>query len=395
MYGQRLPKVWGAILVLLAVPQVGASSGLIEPTRQAITRAIEFLQEAQQPDGSFPLHWCWDEAMTNCMTFYAPMTVKKSPSDLVTSSLPTAMVLASLLALEDPRTSPIVENGTKFVQAQMDADGLFGAYPMFSPTVGPQCTGEIRNLYVTAINRSVLDALGIPLPSILPRLATYQRSDGTFYQFAIPPQEVELVKAGWPAHVQFLRDDAPLMQVYGPTVLELMDRVEPVTNALMFEYLLQHGQAPAALCDYLVRVSKQERVLAHPVHPHPIAQEHPYRFVYTVSRAYRQGARCLESAKTALSPRLLQEQRSDGSWGSVLDTALAASSLMNFGYSGDALEQAVAFLLAHQQPDGSWKRGVVWTIKSGRARAGSEEISTGFVLEALGKYLKLRRAASL
>ncbi|KFM65778.1 Transcobalamin-2, partial [Stegodyphus mimosarum] len=53
--------------------------------------------------------------------------------------------------------------------------------------------------------------------------------------------------------------------------------------------------------------------------------------------------------------QLLQRQNSDGSFGSIYSTALAAQALMSFNNSGDwDHKRTLTFLADRQQPDGSF-----------------------------------------
>ena len=385
-----------AVLVLLPMPQgFAAQDDLRTKPHQAITRAIDFLLQAQQPDGAFRIYRCLDPALTACRaarsmglaTQTSIPSNAQTPSSLIPGSTPTAEVLRGLLAIEDPRAASMIEKGAQFLQAQMDQDGLFAYYRMVNPTLGPQCPGEFRQLRATALNRSVLETLGFSLPPILTRLATYQRPDGVFYFLAIPPAEAEAIQTGGPMQDRFRQRYGVLMRRYGVHMLKFLGIVDPVTNAEVFDYLVRHGQSSMALCDYLVQVAQQEQATAN-----PIWADRWYLLPYTLSRAFHHGATCLEPAKAVLQPRLLRQQMSNGSWGSVLDTALAVTSLIDFGYTGEALNLAVEHLLSRQQPDGSWECApwrVVLSPMDGEPLGwlASEEVSTGFVLQALGQYL--------
>ena len=345
----RPRRLWGAglvLLLLLPTPQWLAASDLAVQTRQAMTRTVDFLAQAQQPDGSFRSYFCLNPTLTECIP--------------TSATIPTVIVLSGLLAVEDPRTAVLVGRGAKFLQAQMDEEGWLSYFSRNDPQYASQ-PGELG---VTCFVRSVLETLGVSLPPIRHDLAMYQTDDGTFYNFAIPPSEVTAIKASGVANTRHLV-------------------IDPAVNAWIFTYLIRHEQAPAALCDYLVRVAQQKQAPGNP----PIT-ESPYLFPHALSHAYHQGASCLEPAKTAWQSRLLQQQHPDGGWGNIIDTALAASALLRFGYDGETLDRAIQHLLSRQQPNGSWRRAIrrahelkpVWHV--------SEEISTGHVLEALGQYLK-------
>lgn len=376
-------------LGLVLILSIGTSSGWASPpsvdkVHQAIAKAVGFLQQTQQPDGSFLLYRCQDQELTECIPSYSTRSMVRTPDSPVLSSPATAVVLTGLLAVQDPHTAPLLERGARWLQVQMDEDGWFGHYRLAIPSEGPGCPGEVRSLHTTMINRSLLETIGVSLPAILPELMTYQRADGTFYHFAISPAEVEAITSSPSRQDQFSRR-------CGGVALTLVDYVDPGANAWVLAYLVKHGQNSKELCNSLVRFAEQDQLPAHPA-----TVIHPYAIPYALSQGYRDGATCLEPAKAALQPRLLEQQRPDGSWGSIVDTALAASSLTDFGYTGEGLDRAIRFLLNQQQPDGRWKRAIRWMHKGPPpAWSGSEEVSTGLVLEALGKYLTVRQPTSL
>ena len=390
----KRPVGWWVMFALLPTPPGFAASDLHEQTRQAIQRAVDFLIQAHQPDGSFLYFGCHDEALTACRRAYSTGSMIQTPSSPILGSGATAVVLTGLLAVEDARTVALIEKGAQWLRAQMDAEGFFGHFRLLKPDVGPMCPGEFRTLSATAVNRSVLETLGISLPPMTPDLTTYQRSDGTFYpligyRFHFSPSDVPAIKAGGPTRARFRKQYEPLMRTYESSILKRLDVLDPYANAEVFNYLVRHEHAPAGLCDYLVRVAQQKRVSEH-----PDFIRSPYLFLHALSLAYRHGAQCLEPAKVAVVSRLLSRQTPDGSWGNVLDTAIATTSLTYFGYTGEALDRAVDFLLSQQQPDGSWKRAAWWEMLQWvHVRLASEEISTGYVLEALGTYVSKNQEA--
>lgn len=108
-----------------------------------------------------------------------------------------------------------------------------------------------------------------------------------------------------------------------------------------------------------------------------------YSVVYFISRYYK------GSSKKKIIEFLLNMKKNDASWGNPMDTALAISALMNFGFMGE-LEKSIAYLLSTQCA-GAWKSlpFIVEEIKySKKLYAGSAELTTAFCLEALSAYFK-------
>ena len=109
---------------------------------------------------------------------------------------------------------------------------------------------------------------------------------------------------------------------------------------------------------------------------------------YALSRAYFNEVISLEPTKKPVISRILARQRGDGSFGSELLTALAVSSLLNYSCDDlDVLSRGAESLVNTQRGDGSWQRrayDVGPPPPSPHASwFGSEELTTGFCVEAL------------
>ena len=374
-----LVRTWCCLTVLLPASAVLAADDWASRASQAVSRAVEFLASAQQPDGSFLVTRCSDAAMTRCSPDQSPA------KEWILGSPPTATVLMGLSRIPDPRAAAIVGKGGRFLRSQMDDQGLFGSYRFRSAATGAQCPGEFRQLELTCLQRTALEQAGYPLPPLLSALMAYQSSTGLFYPFAIPPSEVERIAVDSVARNRFAQQHPLLMRDYSPMMLELMGLVDPIVNAEILAYAARYGKQPAAVCAYLAEVARGELAPGYSRY-----MDSPYYFIQVLSRAYADGARCLEPARQGLEARLLEEQRPDGSWGDAMDTALAASSLMHFGYEGRALDRAVGALLSQQQPDGSWPRALWRLLRGHPFWFGSTEVTTGIALEAMDCYLRQR-----
>ncbi|MFA6973155.1 MAG: hypothetical protein WC238_00250 [Parcubacteria group bacterium] len=104
--------------------------------------------------------------------------------------------------------------------------------------------------------------------------------------------------------------------------------------------------------------------------------------IYFISRWYK------GKKKSKALSYLLEKRQCNHSWGNPLETALAISALINFGYEKEKLERSIEYILRHQK-SGGWKEHpfVIEFIKKKRKHyAGSSELTTAFCLEALGKF---------
>jgi hypothetical protein len=108
-------------------------------------------------------------------------------------------------------------------------------------------------------------------------------------------------------------------------------------------------------------------------------------FQYAVSRCYREGFAALGAIRDESVARIVAASKPDGAFGeNVLDTALAACALLNWGAAPTELERAFKHMLEAQRQDGSWPRAVLYYGGPKKYYGwGSEELTTGFCLEAL------------
>jgi hypothetical protein len=76
---------------------------------------------------------------------------------------------------------------------------------------------------------------------------------------------------------------------------------------------------------------------------------------------------------------------------SIVETALAVSSLLNFNHTCPEIGLAVDFLLRSQNESGNWPRWVFYYGGPKRLSTwGSEELTTALCLEALSRQASSR-----
>ncbi len=326
-----------------------------QQTHQAIDRAVNFLLARQEPTGAFLASRCQDQAPTTCLPEPTPLA--------------TAVVLNGLLAVKHPAIRPALQRGLDYLAAQSDVHGWFRYYLSSSPL----SLTELPNFTDTCFNSLVLRASHRHMVASPTPLLPYQTAEGWFPIHQLLPQEREAIAADASARAQFV-------QPYGvsPTV------IDPLTNAFVLTRLAGDDIRAPELCRV---VNQQARYAFEDLHS--AFGDSPYLVMNTMARAYHAGATCLGEIKPVQVARLLALQRSDGSWGSTIETGWAAGALMMWGYRGASIDRGIAVLLRRQRKDGSWPRGVAWVI-SPKVWVGSDEVSTGIFLEVLGQYQQWR-----
>lgn len=122
-----------------------------------------------------------------------------------------------------------------------------------------------------------------------------------------------------------------------------------------------------------------------------------YPGIYFISRFYK------GSKTKKMIDLLLKEQKPDGKWENPLRTALAISSLINFGNSETGnkhysqLEKGISYLINIQNKNGSWPAFSFYFQMRTRAKtlyAGSPSTTTALCLEALAKFDSLAKINS-
>lgn len=115
----------------------------------------------------------------------------------------------------------------------------------------------------------------------------------------------------------------------------------------------------------------------------------PLAFCYTMSRLIRDEPNAIpDSLLASWSKSLISRTLALRPYGSPLNVALAANTLINLGYQGPELDEAMSALVSSQGEDGSWPGFAFYTkkTKSETYCFGSRELTTVIVLEALYRY---------
>src|SRR5262245_44444084 len=151
-------------------------------------------------------------------------------------------------------------------------------------------------------------------------------------------------------------------------------------NALLLFARLK--QPLPEVCQYVITSTQRKAFHRGTVwYPSPLA------YANFLSRAYADGgAACLKSVIPDIRPYVLAHQQPDDGWGNDLETALGILTLVNTGERGAPLQQGITVLLERQGSDGGWATAPLY--KGSVLYYGSRPLTTGFCLEALGKYLR-------
>ncbi len=349
-----MARAWTALSVaaLLAAPALGCGDQQASE-RAALGRGVAYLERAQLATGEFNVWACSDQALTACQADNEPLA--------------TGIILRAIASV--PQAAALCARAARFLEQAQDPDGLYRYYQREHPLYDKQPA----LLEDTVANLTALEAAGHKAPDFSGLLLAYQTEAGPFHLYAIPLEELRQLQA----------DPQRAAQRMDQAFAQFIATVEPVANAKIQAYLARHGRSSASLCAYLLGVVKQGLEPGR----YSVFYPSPYAYLAAFSEAYADGARCLAPGVPAVETRLVQAQHEDGSWGSVVETAWAGTALLRLGHRGPALARAAAWLARQQRADGSWPREAYWSVAQPLRWYGSEEVTTGLVLDFLARKL--------
>ncbi|MDQ2772565.1 MAG: hypothetical protein M3Y54_18920 [Bacteroidota bacterium] len=333
----------------------------------AIDRGLTYLQQHQYPIGEFCCYIAADEPMLGwCVT--------------ESTVFATMVVAACLLPLaQQPVADALITKATDYLQYQMHRGGV---WPVFSDRhpwhrLVPYDADSLA--YASALLRA--RGIACPRPTNIPLLLANRTRQGLFYTWFLIRGRWQPNKTHWRVSVREVLQPVTSFLFWRTNECTRAD-VDMGINANVLYYL---GDVPATqpIIAELLRV-----IAEHQEGNCDKWYRNPFTIYYLISRAYQSGIGQLEPARPAIFERIKATAQASGQLGqSVLDTAIAITTLLNLAYRGPLLDAAVGFLLREQAGPGHWVR---WLFYYGGPKLlqgwGSEEITTAFCLEALARY---------
>ncbi|MFN2598332.1 MAG: hypothetical protein ABR563_14220 [Pyrinomonadaceae bacterium] len=328
-----------------------------------IERALEFLRRSQLPSGEFKVYMSPDLNLERDCVFDS-------------SPFPAALIAYALGFADPAAVADVLDKALRFLLSEMESSGLWRYWTRRHPsrsTIPP-------DLDDTACASFVLRRHGVPFPPNLKLIFANRNRDGIFYTWVTARWLPPLVPSYWRVVLrQWLH---PLKLYYFFKLLEpTRHDVDCVVNANVLFYAGE-GRETRAVIDYLVAIfrrGEEDRCDGW--------YSNRFMFYYAVSRNFHVGVAALGEVRDESVARIVAAAKPDGSvGGGVLNTALAACALLYWRGSPPELERAVRFLLDAQRADGSWSRASLYSGPKKLYGWGSEELVTGFCLEALLHY---------
>lgn len=332
---------------------------------QAVSRGVEFLRKKQLANGEF-------------VTSAGPDPDFRGPSERDPSNFSTMHVANSLLASGVPDGAELARRAGEFLFAQMLSGGLW----RFWTHEHPGSRGMPPDVDDTACITHLLERMGYSLPDNLATLAANRSADGLFYTWILPRARFLCRPQTWQA-LWNLAGNYRSIAIFFRSGKEPPERngIDAVVNA---NALLVCGDEPyaAAVVSWLAQLIDKG-----------VAAQSDRWYQSDLSLFYAV-ARAFESGFTVLAPLgpMVVARLKAFSCRTVLPLETAQLLCAAFALNGYdvSLDRLTGSLLTSQNVDGSWNARAHYYGGYARARAwGSAELTTGFCVEALGRYLKI------
>ena len=333
-----------------------------------IGRGLEFLRRSQLPSGEFRVFMSPDLSLGR---------------DCILDSTPfgAALIAYALGFAGAEEAGDILDKALRFLLSEMEGSGLWRYWTKRHQshlTIPP-------DLDDTACASFVLRRHNFASPQNLKLIFANRTREGLFYTWVTARWPLPALPSYWRVVLSQWR--RPVKLYYFWKLLEpTRHDVDCVVNANVLFYIGE-GPETGPVVDYLIGV------LRHGKEGNCDGwYSNRFMFYYALSRNFHAGIAALGGVRDESVARIAEAAKPDGSiGGGVLNTALAACTLLYWRSSPPELERAVRFLLAEQREDGSWPRAPVYYSGPKKLYGwGSEELVTGFCLEALLHYRRAR-----
>jgi hypothetical protein len=330
---------------------------------QAIAQGIDFLAAAQLPSGTFEIfcspHMLLEE---NCKPDY--------------STFQTGQTAYCLTFTKSAKAQEVIDKAIRFLLSEMQEGGVWRYTCSPNPDYLPPDVDD------TAIMSFLLKRHGISVPDNTGVMLGNRASSGLFYTWILPRVRWNADSSYWRVALRQFMKFRQLWWFFRVTECKAGD-VDPVVNANVLYYL---GERPETrpIVQRLFQILEDGTEETCDKY-----YGSRFNFYYFLSRNRAAGIRALEPAGDTVVRRIKSYAHPDGTIGDhVLHTAQAACSLMDWKDRSKVLDEAIRAILDSRQSSGGWKIcPFYYSGQSKKLAWGSEELTTGFCLEALSRYL--------
>lgn len=337
-----------------------------------ISAAVNFLAKAQLATGEFRTLIGSSPAMSNAVFDSSPFA--------------TTFVIHALGHVRAGPTQAMIDRALAFLLSEKEFGGLWRYY---GRTQYKHCRVP-PDLDDTACVGDALRRNGRRPPANRWLFRANRDAQGRFLTWVVPkpdapalsPLRIVRAIADWQA--ERARRVAPRPAVATDARLLTTDAdpvpigdVDPMVNANAVLYLGEGPDTQPAI-DWLNAIATGAAA-----HPPSLYYKDELSLYYMIARAYRCRARSLGAGRDNIVIQTMTRRQPDGTFGSILSTALALSVLLTFAPQHGAIDDAISFIRQTQNDDGSW---AAQPFYSGPTEFwGSPELTTALCLEALAR----------
>jgi len=339
-------------------------SDQIEP---AIEKGIAYLKNHQYPYWEF-------------CSYYAPDDPMLEWSVPCSSIFPTALIVNSLGSLKDRKdVQEVFKKSTSFFQYQAMRGGAMNYFTRWNQYFS-MCSADVDDTIFVA---DFFKAQKLEFIDPEPLLLANRSKNGLYYTWFSFRFNKSKNRNFWMLLLREFRNPMGLFVRWKNFGFNSND-IDAVVNANIL-YYMGESELTKAIIPYLVEIVKDNKE-----DNCDKWYRNPLVFYYFYSRNLKKGIKDLESVSSLIIDRISEQQKKNGCIGnSPLETALSISSLINLNAKGSLVSKAISYLLSEQQINGEWARHLLYYSGPNKVVGwGSEELTTGFCIEALNSYLK-------
>jgi len=335
---------------------------------QAITQGTDFLYAMQLPSGTFQIY---------CSPH--PLLEEECKPDY--STFQTAQISYCLGFTKSEKVTEILRKAIRFLVGAMQ-DGCVWRY-----TCSPNPDYLAPDVDDTSCISSLLRQHGVPFPENTGVILGNRDSHGLFYTWILPRLRWTTQMPYWRVALRQLLKLRQLCWFYRVTECKPND-VDLVVNANVLFYLGARPETAPVIRRLIQTIKEQAEETCDKYYANR------FNFYYFLSRNYTAGIRAFEAVGDTIVARIKSHAHPYGMIGDhILHTAQAACALMDWqAWKDDStvLDSAIQAILGARDSNGAWKRcPFYYSGPSKKLAWGSEELTTGFCLEALARYRDL------
>lgn len=344
---------------------MNTQSQQIQKIDSAIQKGINFLYDHQLANGEFMLYISGDDEMQGW-------------NSLESSNFAAVLIGSCLLALKDnKKVDEILNKTAEFLKHQIGIGGSWNHYTKIHLFRDLNC----QDVDDTACIAKFLKEMNYSFPEEKTRniLLNNRRKDGLFYTWITFRFNWSLNKHYWYLIAKQLKH--PFKNI--PFWIRFSYTIDAVVNANVL-YYLDNQLEGKPIIQYLNKtIENESENKCDTWYPEPCA------VYYFISRNYSAGIKSLKKNQPFIIERIrILFQKEEPTANSALYSAMALSTLLNFDCNDyDLVNKLAHNIINKQNENGCWSRRILYTAGPVLdAGYGSEELTTGFCLEALKKY---------